>query len=396
MNSNGSKKSSSFPRRRKPNLLWLRRSSLRWIPAFAGVTAWLIAALSATPAQADIIVGVAGPMSGPYQVFGAQMKTGVQAAIDAINAHGGISGELLALNVADDACDTRKAEEVAHQFVTAGVRVVIGHFCSNPALSAAKIYESADIVMLAPTASLPLLADGAGWNVVRLSSRDDMQATIAATHIQAAQPEAKIGVVDDGTGPNIALAKRFTAALAQPPALAWHFRADGSDLPVVIEKLTAESLDVIYCACAAADAGTLVSGLRQRGSRAMLYGPDSVLADTFWERAGDAGEGSEASFTLDPQAAPQARSVIAALKAQGLNADGATLPSYAAIQLFAAAALETGPTRAKAMVDWLKSGAKIETVLGQLTFDQTGEVQPPRFVWYQWHAGRYSAPAPNP
>ncbi|MDE2446412.1 MAG: branched-chain amino acid ABC transporter substrate-binding protein, partial [Alphaproteobacteria bacterium] len=348
------------------------------------------------PAYADIIIGVAGPMSGQYQAFGAQMKAGAQAAIDDINAHGGISGELLALNVADDECDVRKAEAVAHQFVSAGVQVVIGHFCSNPALAASKIYETAGIIMIAPTASLPLLADGAGWNVVRLASRDDAQADAAAAHIQALQAGAKIGVVDDGTSPNAALTKRFLAALTQKPVLSSQFRADGSDFAQVIGKFAAAKLDAIYCACAATDAGNFVNGLRKAGSDARFYGPDSLISDAFWERSGEAGNGTEASFTVDPQAAPEARAAIEVLKAQGASADGATLPSYAAVQLFAAGAVENGTGRAKAMADWVKSGVIIHTVLGSLKFDKNGEVQPPRFVWYEWRAGTYSASTPTP
>ena len=342
-------------------------------------------------AQADIIIGVAGPMTGQYQIFGEQMKTGAQAAIDAINAHGGISGELLALNIADDGCDVRKAEDVAHGFVSAGVSLVVGHFCSNPALSAAKIYEAAGIPMIAPTASVPLLAEGAGWNVLRIASRDDAQAEFAAIRILGKSSEANIAVLDDGTAPNAALSIRFTKAQSRPVAFTASFKPDTKNFTTLINDIISKQIGAIYFASSASDAGTIASLLRAAGSAATFYGPDTLLTDQYWERAQDAGEGTVVSFTVDPQAAVQAKSAVAALKVVGLNADGATLPSYAAVQLFASAAIQAGPKNGHAIIDFLESGGSFETVLGQLKFDKTGEVQPPRFVWYEWHQGKYTA-----
>ena len=342
-------------------------------------------------AQADIIIGVAGPMTGQYQIFGEQMKTGAQAAIDAINAHGGISGELLALNIADDGCDVRKAEDVAHGFVSAGVSLVVGHFCSNPALSAAKIYEAAGILMIAPTASVPLLAEGAGWNVLRIASRDDAQAEFAAIRILGKSSEANIAVLDDGTAPNAALSIRFTKVQSKPVAFAASFKPDTKAFTTLINDIISKNIGAIYFASSASDAGTIASLLRAAGSAATFYGPDTLLTDQYWERAQDAGEGTVVSFTVDPQAAVQAKSAVAALKVVGFNADGATLPSYAAVQLFASAAIQAGPKNGHAIIDFLESGGSFETVLGQLKFDKTGEVQPPRFVWYEWHQGKYTA-----
>jgi branched-chain amino acid transport system substrate-binding protein len=44
-------------------------------------------------AQADIKIGVAGPMTGANAAFGEQYMKGAQAAADAVNAAGGVNGE---------------------------------------------------------------------------------------------------------------------------------------------------------------------------------------------------------------------------------------------------------------------------------------------------------------
>ena len=48
-------------------------------------------------AQADVKIGVAGPMTGANAAFGEQYMKGAQAAADAVNAAGGVNGEKIVL-----------------------------------------------------------------------------------------------------------------------------------------------------------------------------------------------------------------------------------------------------------------------------------------------------------
>ncbi|MGL4590613.1 MAG: ABC transporter substrate-binding protein, partial [Aestuariivirga sp.] len=71
--------------------------------------AGLALVLAGPPALAEILVGTAGPFSGPNAVLGEQIRRGTQQAIDDYNATGGLRGERLALKALDDGCDPRKA-----------------------------------------------------------------------------------------------------------------------------------------------------------------------------------------------------------------------------------------------------------------------------------------------
>ena len=48
-------------------------------------------------AWADIMIGVAGPITGPNAAFGAQLQKGAEQAAADINAAGGINGEKIEL-----------------------------------------------------------------------------------------------------------------------------------------------------------------------------------------------------------------------------------------------------------------------------------------------------------
>ena len=84
------------------------------------LAAGLLAALSGVPAYAEITVATAGPMTGQYASFGQQMKAGAEMAVADINAKGGVLGEMLNLEVGDDACDPGQAVAVAMRWSARG------------------------------------------------------------------------------------------------------------------------------------------------------------------------------------------------------------------------------------------------------------------------------------
>jgi branched-chain amino acid transport system substrate-binding protein len=342
-------------------------------------------------ARADIVVGVAGPMTGPYAAFGTQMLHGAQLAVDDINAKGGIAGEILLLQSEDDGCDNRQAETVAKDLVSKLANVVIGHFCSNAAFAAARIYEAAGIPMIAPSASLPALTEAGLWNVVRIASRDDAQGDVAALRITLDFPTGVVAVLSDGTAPNAALVRRFTSNLGKAPALVLTFKPNATDFDGLLNEIKTKRIDVIYFACSASDAGRIADGLQQHGVKAALFGADPLLDDQYWMKSGDAGEGTYVSFASDPLSAPDTKPVIKALQSSGFDSNGATLPAYAAVQLFAVAAETSSAKNGKAIANYLRSGKSISTAIGTLAFDAKGDVQPQRFVWYKWSNGAYTA-----
>ena len=59
-------------------------------------------------AWADITIATAGPMTGDYATFGAQMKAGAKQAVADINAAGGVMGEQLSWRSKTTAAIRRK------------------------------------------------------------------------------------------------------------------------------------------------------------------------------------------------------------------------------------------------------------------------------------------------
>ena len=351
--------------------------------------------LSASVARADVVIGVAGPLTGPYQSFGQAMVNGVKAAVDKINSEGGINREQLIVVTADDQCDVVKARDAADKLLAAQVDVVIGHFCSNPALEAAKIYDKAGVTMIAPTATLATLTETGLSNVIRLSTRSDAQGAFAANRILAKRPNAKLLLVDDATSEMKAIISNFTSAYGKAPTLSAVIAPDQKDFTELMTKAKAAGIDTLYVATSAADAGRFSAQIAKAGLDLKRYGPDSLLGEAYWTMAGVAGENTLVSFPSDPETSNEAKSLSRDLKVLGQVTDGPFLPAYASVQLFAVAAISQGSHAGPKIAAELKSGKAFPTILGPLKFDLKGDGQDLRFNWYSWNNGVYQTIAPE-
>jgi branched-chain amino acid transport system substrate-binding protein len=129
--------------------------------------------------------------------------------------------------------------------------------------------------------------------------------------------------------------------------------------------------------------------MREQGLQAQLISGDALVTDEFWSITGDIGNGVLMTFSPDPRANPNAQAVVAAFEAQGINPEGYTLYTYAAIQSWAKAANEAGTTDFGPVVEKLNT-MTFETVIGDLSFDDKGDVTLPGYVFYEWKDGSYN------
>ena len=145
--------------------------------------AFLFLLLLSLPAHADITIGLAGPFSGENAYLGDWMKHGAEAAVDDINAKGGVNGQKLVLQEADDACDPKQAVAVANKFMSQGIKFVVGHGCSGSSIPAVKAYAEENVFMITPISTNPAVTDSGYNKVFRTIGRDDQQGSADANYI---------------------------------------------------------------------------------------------------------------------------------------------------------------------------------------------------------------------
>jgi branched-chain amino acid transport system substrate-binding protein len=141
----------------------------------------VFAAALGGPARAEILIGVAGPMTGKLAWFGEQMERGAALAVGDVNATGGVLGQQVQLITVDDFCDPEQAVAAAKKLVSDGVIFVVGHYCSGASIPASEIYRAGGVLMITPSSSNPMLTELGRANVFRVQNRDDASVWQSAT-----------------------------------------------------------------------------------------------------------------------------------------------------------------------------------------------------------------------
>ena len=148
------------------------------------------------PARADILIGMAGPITGQNAWYGEQMERGAALAVADINAAGGVLGKQVELITADDFCDPEQAVAAAKKLVSDGVIFVVGHFCSHSSIPASAIYEAAEPDDFADL-DQPYVDRVGRANVFRVIHRDDAAGIVIGNYLADHWHDRKIAILHD-------------------------------------------------------------------------------------------------------------------------------------------------------------------------------------------------------
>src|SRR5262249_5955227 len=135
-----------------------------------GLALGISVALAAS-AQAQIKMGVIGPITGPNAAFGAQLKNGAEQAVADINAAGGISaagvlsGKKTAIQFGDHVSDPKQGVSVANKFAGDGVKFVVGAFTSGVTMPPSEFFQENGILQVTPASTNPKITDRGMWNI---------------------------------------------------------------------------------------------------------------------------------------------------------------------------------------------------------------------------------------
>jgi branched-chain amino acid transport system substrate-binding protein len=348
-------------------------------------------------ARAEILIGAAGPLTGPNAYIGDQAQQGAEMAVADLNARGGVLGQQVRLIVIDDACDAGQAVAAAQKLVSERVVFVVGHLCSSASIAAAETYERAGVIMISPGSTNPAFTEQGHSNVFRVCGRDDHQGAIAARHLANQWRDKKIAILHDETtyGKGLADATKLELnRLGVSEALYEGYRSGTSDYYDLARRLIAAEIDVVYVGGYYQEIGLIIREVREQGSELQLVSGDALATEGFWQVAGPAAEGTLFTFFPDPRLSPVASEVVEQFRNNGFEPEGYTLTSYAAVQVWAQAAERADATDTTSLITALRIN-EFNTVLGKISFDRKGDIRRPAFVWYLWKDGRYAPTGPS-
>ena len=358
----------------------------------------LAAALALTSAaQAQVKIGVLGPVTGPNAAFGAQLKNGAEQAIADINAAGGIMGQKIQMILGDDASKPEQGVSNVNKFVGDGVKFIVGAFNSSVTMPSSDTARENNILMITPASTNPKITERKMWNTFRVCGRDDQQGGAAADIINKLYKGQKIAIIHDKTTYGKGLAdetrKKLRRAYKMRPVLYEDINVGEKDFSALVSKIKRSGAALVYWGGLHTEGGLLLRQLREQGVKAPLMGGDGITDDEFSAIAGPAAEGTLMTFSPDPRTNPANKAIVKKFrKEQNFEPQAYTLYSYAAVQIIKQAAEQAKSLDPKKVAATMHSGMKFKTVLGDLSFDKKGDVSQysiggktkDRYVLYRW------------
>ena len=344
----------------------------------------------AGPANAQLKMGVAGPITGPNAAFGAQLKNGAEQAIEDINAAGGILGQKIVLSIGDDASDPKQGVSLANKFASEGVKMVVGHFNSGVSIPSSEVYMESGIVQITPASTNPKFTERKMWNTFRTCGRDDQQGAVAGGYLAKNFKGKKVAVVHDKTPYGKGLADETQKAMNKLglKEVAYEGINTGEkDYSALVSKLKQANIDVIYFGGLHTEAGLIIRQMRDQGLKAPMMSGDGITDKEFVQIAGPGADGTLMTFGPDARKNPGAKDVVAKFKAKNIDPEAYTLYSYASVQIFKQAAELAKSTDGKKIAEVMLSGKIFKTVIGDIAYDKKGDITRPDYVMYVWKKG---------
>jgi branched-chain amino acid transport system substrate-binding protein len=248
--------------------------------ALIALLATLFAGLALGSAQETVKVGVITSITGRFAEFGEQHRAGLQAALEDINAAGGVNGVPVELIIEDDISEVNSALAAAEKLVNQQVPIVIGAYSSSITNPLAQyftrqkrpfiVYTSADDAITRP---------GSEW-IFRTNQPSYAYAEVlfdVFDHLNATQADGALHTIAliHGNG-------AFETAVADAVMLLADERAfqvverqeydqSGADFRPILNRFASRNPDIVFMVSYAVDSVALMRQIEEVGLTAKVY-----------------------------------------------------------------------------------------------------------------------------
>lgn len=157
----------------------MKNGKRRLTALLLGIAMLLLTVLPASAFDGQILVGCTVMLTGPNQLTGNYYKSGVQLAIDEINAAGGILGKEIVIEYADEGSDPQTAVNACQKLISMDVITIFGSTTSTNCKAMMPSIMEAQIPYFADGSNPNMADEGAPW-LWQVRVRDSYTAPIMA------------------------------------------------------------------------------------------------------------------------------------------------------------------------------------------------------------------------
>jgi branched-chain amino acid transport system substrate-binding protein len=309
--------------------------------SIAGVAAICLATASAVPSKADaascpspIPLGLTTALTGNVALLGTQARSGVEFAVDEINAAGGINGKKLALTTEDTGSSSTDSLNAMNRILEGKPLVIFGSMISPHVFAQTEVVTKSETPFLVGATNAKVTSQGSKW-LFRTHVHDGQLADLIPEYLVKTLGKTKPGIIavadDYGLGASRGIQASLAKLNASPVAVTSYAPSD-KDMSAQLLEIKDKGADSVIVFGRPADVTLVVKQMSDLGIKLTMIGNSSLVAQTALNNLSAAeADGAYAIGGMIPQTSQDAKILDWAKRVQDkykVPADNFTVSYY--------------------------------------------------------------------
>ena len=348
-------------------------------------------------ADMPIIIGLQGPLTGPWEYEGQMAQRSCETTAQLINENGGIlGGRLIEVHVADDMGHPEGGSLAATRLVSLeNIVGVVYTYGSSVCESASEIYEKRKIVNIGYGATAVGLTRRGFKYFFRICGVDSSQGIFFAQYVPRIFGAERIAIMHDNTPFALGVAeetkKAFQTMIDMGRVEIVYYDAitpGEKDYMLPLTRVKETEPDILYFTGYYAEAAIIAVQARELGIGCPFVGGNAAINDEFVRMAGlDIAKGCFMTQEPMPAELPyhKSRQFLDAYKTEYGEVPSSPWPVYAADALYiiAYAVDKVGSTDSAAIAEYLRNEVNgVPGVTGSIGFTENGDREGVPYLMY--------------
>jgi len=257
--------------------------------SIASVAAICLATASVDPSKADaascpstIPLGLTTALTGNVALLGTQARSGVEFAVDEINAAGGINGKKLALTTEDTGSSSTDALNAMNRILEGKPLVIFGSMISPHVFAQTEVVTKSETPFLVGATNAKVTSQGSKW-LFRTHVHDGQLADLIPEYLVKTLRKTKPGIIavadDYGLGASRGIQASLAKLNANPVAVTSYAPSD-KDMSAQLLEIKDKGADSLIVFGRPADVTLVVKQMNDLGIKLTTIGNSSLVAQT--------------------------------------------------------------------------------------------------------------------
>src|ERR1700691_2012248 len=257
--------------------------------AIAGFAAMSLAAMTAGPSWADaascpspIPLGLTTALTGNVALLGTQARSGVEFAVDEINAAGGINGKKLALTTEDTGASSTDALNAMNRILEGKPLVIFGSMISPHVFAQTEVVTKSETPFLVGGTKDKVTAQGSK-RMFRTHVHDGQLAELIPEYLVKSLGKSKPGIIAVADDYGLGASRGIQASLAKlnvAPVAVTSYAPSDKDMSAQLLEIKDKGADSVIVFGRPADVTLVMKQMADLGIKLTTIGNSSLVAQT--------------------------------------------------------------------------------------------------------------------